>query len=60
VQQTDALFLGVQHADAAVSGFFSNVTLLFVSTGISVCVSIFQFVSHIKTAANENDAENMD
>jgi hypothetical protein len=40
VQQTEALFLGVQHEDAATTCFFSTVTLLLVSTGISVCVSI--------------------
>jgi predicted PurR-regulated permease PerM len=39
VQQTEALFLGAQQEDTA-SSFFSTVTLLLVSTGISVCVSI--------------------
>jgi hypothetical protein len=50
-QQTEALLLGVQHDDAAASCFFSTVTLLLVSTGISVCVSIFNIVfSPLKTA----------
>jgi hypothetical protein len=40
VQQTEALFFGAQHEDAAGSCFFSTVTLLLVNTGISVCVSI--------------------
>jgi hypothetical protein len=40
VQQTEALFFEAQHEDAAGSCFFSTVTLLLVSTGISVCVSI--------------------
>jgi hypothetical protein len=40
VQQTEALFFGAQHEDAAGCCFFSTVALLLVSTGISVCVSI--------------------
>jgi hypothetical protein len=40
VQQTEALFFGAQHEDAAGSCFFSTVTLLLASTGISVCVFI--------------------
>jgi hypothetical protein len=44
VQQTDALFFGAQQEDADTSCFFSTDALLFVSTGISVCVSIVFFV----------------
>jgi hypothetical protein len=40
VQQTEALFFGAQQEDTAGSCFFSTVTLLLVSTGIPVCVSI--------------------
>jgi hypothetical protein len=39
-QQTEALFFGAQHEDAAGSCLFSTVTLLLASIGISVCVSI--------------------
>jgi hypothetical protein len=47
VQQTEALFFGAQHEDAAGSCFFSSDTLLFVSTGISVCVSIVLICFHL-------------
>jgi hypothetical protein len=40
VQHTEALFFGAQQEDAAGSCFFSTGTLLLVSTGIYVCVSM--------------------
>jgi hypothetical protein len=60
VQQTEALFFGAQHEDATGSYFLSIVTLLLVSTGISVCVSIVLGVSPLKTVTYENDAETPD
>lgn len=40
VQQTVALFFGAQHDAEASTSLFSRVNLLFLSTGISVSVSI--------------------
>jgi len=40
LQQTDALFLGAQQDEEASACFFSLVTLLFLSIGICVCVSM--------------------
>jgi len=47
VQQAEALFFGAQQEDAAGSCFFSTVTLLLVSTGISVCISIVLMSFHL-------------
>jgi hypothetical protein len=41
VQQTVVLFFGAQHDAEASTSLFSRVNLLFLSTGISVSVSIF-------------------
>jgi len=46
VQQTDALLLGVQQEVAAAVALFL-LTLLFPSTGISVCVSISVICFHL-------------
>jgi hypothetical protein len=50
VQQTEALFFGAQHEEAAGAGdsFLSFVILLFFSTGISVWVSMIICVFILK------------